>query len=852
MDDKARLSTGLPALDECTDGLRAGDNVVFRFDDLDQYEWAVQARVDHVLRNGGSVHYFRFAGHRPLLNERSGVITHKVNPEKGFERVITDIHSVIRQSGIGANFVYDVLSELSSTYFSDRMIGNFFSVTCPYLRRLRTIAYFGIERNVHSFHAVKPIRETTQLFIDLYRSDGQTYAMPAKIEGRERRDLLQMRKLTTDRSHFVTDSPSIARVLHAQPWPGLPSASYRMIGIWDRTFLEAEEIARSTRSSPDSAERREIFHELLSMLTGAQDRMYGLLERYFTVEDVIRIWKRTIGTGMIGGKSTGMLAATAILRSTDAKWHDLLEPHDSFFIGSDVFYSYLVENDCWWYRQLQKHPRHYLDHNDAIRDKMLSGNFPDYMLQRFSDMLDYFAPAPIIVRSSSLLEDAFGNAFAGKYDSIFCVNQGTQQERLTAFVRAVRWIYSGTMSREALEYRKYRGILDRDEQMALLVQRVSGSQHGEWHLPHIAGVGFSFNPYAWNADIDPKAGMIRLVAGLGTRAVERNDDDYTRIVALNAPGAQPTSGHEERRRYSQRNIDALNLEHNRIESADVETLIESAPTLPLRVFSRLDRDAGRVIDFRYLLQSSNFVSDMREMLQTLEHAYAAPVDIEFTTNFHNENAYAINVVQCRPLQIKGTGSVAGPKPTPEEIDCFIESHGGVIGHSRKIRIDRIVIVDPTAYGQLPEAKRYALARSLRPIVKRRFPEEMVMLIGPGRWGTSTPALGVPVHVTDISDTAVLMEVDIMHDGLVPDLSLGTHVFHEMVELDMLYVAHFSTRSRNRLRLGTLRGELAANTPQLTDSDIAECISVVSVKDDRTPIICYADTRSQVCMVYRER
>lgn len=852
MDDKARISTGLPALDECTDALRPGDNVVFRFDDLDQYVWAVRARVDHVLSSGEPLHYFRFASHRPLLEERSGVVTHNVSPEKGFERVITDIHSVIRKSGIGANFVFDVLSELSSTYFSDRMIGNFFSVTCPYLRRLRTIAYFGIERHVHSFHAVKPIRETTQLFVDLYRSEGETYAMPAKIEGRERRELLQMRKLTADGSHLVTDSTSIARVLHAHPWPGLPSASYRMIGIWDRTFLRAEEIARSTQDSPESAERREIFHELLTMLTGARDRMYGLLEQYFTLEDVIRIWKRMIGTGMIGGKSTGMLTATAILRSSGTKWHDLLEPHDSFFIGSDVFYSYLVENDCWWYRQLQKHPRHYLDHNDAIRDKMLSGSFPDYILQRFSDMLDYFAPAPIIVRSSSLLEDAFGNAFAGKYDSIFCVNQGSQQERLNAFVRAVQWIYSGTMSREALEYRRHRGILDRDEQMALLVQRVSGSRHGDWHLPHVAGVGFSFNPYAWNSDIDPNAGMVRLVAGLGTRAVERNDDDYTRIVALNAPAAQPASGHEERLRYSQRHIDALSLERNRIESPDAGALFESAPSLPLAVFSRVDRDTGRVIDFRYLLKHSSFVADVREMLGTLEHAYGAPVDIEFTANFRNEEEYSINVVQCRPLQVKGTGSVAGPLPKPDDNDLYIESHGGVIGHSRKIGIDRIIVVDPTTYGRLPEGKRYALARSLRPIVKRRFPEETVMLIGPGRWGTSTPALGIPVHVADISDAAVLMEVDIMHDGLVPDLSLGTHVFHEMVELDMLYVAHFSTRDRNRLRLGSLCSEHSARNPELTDPEIAECIFVVSGEQGDASIECYADTRTQTCLLYRER
>ncbi len=93
-------------------------------------------------------------------------------------------------------------------------------------------------------------------------------------------------------------------------------------------------------------------------------------------------------------------------------------------------------------------------------------------------MLDYFGQSPIIVRSSSLLEDNFGNAFAGKYDSVFCVNQRPREKRLEDLLSAVRTIYASTMSERALMYRARRGILDRDEQMGLLVQRVSGSQQG--------------------------------------------------------------------------------------------------------------------------------------------------------------------------------------------------------------------------------------------------------------------------------------------------------------------------------------------------------------------------------------
>src|SRR5690606_19313529 len=110
-------------------------------------------------------------------------------------------------------------------------------------------------------------------------------------------------------------------------------------------------------------------------------------------------------------------------------------------------------------------------------------------------ILEYFGQSPIIVRSSSLLEDSFGNAFAGKYESVFCVNQGTPEERYRAFEQAVRTVYASAMDRDALVYRLNRGLAGRDEQMALLVQRVSGDHFGDLFFPHAAGVGHSANLY---------------------------------------------------------------------------------------------------------------------------------------------------------------------------------------------------------------------------------------------------------------------------------------------------------------------------------------------------------------------
>mgnify|MGYP000915259591 CR=1 FL=1 len=221
-----------------------------------------------------------------------------------------------------------------------------------------------------------------------------------------------------------------------------------------------------------------MFRKLLRMAFTRDEKLAKLAERHLRLEDLIAIKKRMIGTGLIGGKSAGMLLARKILVNHDRSWAGRLEEHDSFFIGSDFFYNYLVENNCWSVLRKQRHPETVLEGADEARKKILSGRFPGDIVDQFREMLDYFGQSPIIVRSSSLLEDNYGNAFSGKYESVFCANQGTPDQRLEDFVAAVRAIYASTMSREALEYRIHWGLLDSDEQMALLVQRVSGEIRG--------------------------------------------------------------------------------------------------------------------------------------------------------------------------------------------------------------------------------------------------------------------------------------------------------------------------------------------------------------------------------------
>jgi pyruvate, water dikinase len=838
------LTTGLPALDRVLRGLIPGDNVVWQVDDVGDYLPFVEPYRQAATNSGQRLIYFRFAKHEPLLSDDSGAEIHRLAPEEGFETFITAIHQTIEKVGRGGFYLFDCLSDLAVDWYSDRMLGNFFRLTCPYLYDVEAIAYFAVLKNNHSVHALATIAETTQILLDVYRRHGKLYLHPIKVQQRHSPTMYMLHAVEEGAMPPVTESSVIAEILNASPWIGSEAVRTRQ-GVWNRAFLQAEKLLESRANLPPE-QSKEVLCRLLRMIVTRDEQVLELAMQYFTIADVLSIWRRSIGTGLIGGKSVGMLLARAILRQADTRWTEVLETHDSFFIGSDVFYTYLVQNGCWWMRQKQRDPATFLEGAEEARRRILTGAFTNELRQQFSDMLDYFGQYPVIVRSSSLLEDAFGNSFAGKYDSVFCPNQGSRDKRLEDFMSAVRGIYASTMSERALRYRAQRGILDRDEQMSLLVQRVSGSLYGHLYYPQIAGVGLSFNPYVWNEEIDPRAGMLRLVFGLGTRAVDRSDNDYTRVVALNAPDRRPEASFDEVRRYTQRQVDTLDLAANRQVSTDFVEVAGDSPGLPLDMFAsrdpdleRLGAETGRsdlfpwVLTFERLLSETPFAADMRNMLQVLEKCYGSPVDVEFTANFFNRREYKINLVQCRPLQVaKGGGpDVALPSKLADK-NIVLKTHGAVIGHGRAIRIDRIIHVVPATYSQLTIRDRYAIARLIGRLMHAETEQPAnVLLMGPGRWGTSTPSLGVPVSFAEINNCSVLCEIVAMREDLIPDVSLGTHFFNELVECDILYLALFPSRDGNLINdqlLAELPNRLADLVP--TAEARADVIRVIDPAD----------------------
>lgn len=495
------IASGIKGLDGVITGLQLGDNVVWQIDYIDDYSYFVGPFVKRAIKDKRRLVYIRFANHKPLVKKTKGVKIYKLDASVGFESFSTELNGIIRKEGKGVFYVFDCLSDLLFAWSNDLMIGNFFKITCPFLFELDTIAYFSLLRNNHSFKTVARIRDTTQILIDVYCTRGKHYIHPLKVWNRYSPTMFLPHVEKSGAFIPIANSAETARIFSGVFKKDSKSPE-RKLDHWDKLFIRAQVL--SENKSARISEHKQMVDGLCRLIIGKDEKMLSLAKEHLTLEDILNIRARMIGTGFIGGKSVGMLIARNILSKDKAlDTENLFEPHDSFYVGSDVFYTYLVENGWWASRMQQRTKEGYFEVARTLKDKLLTGVFPEEIKEQFKQMIEYFGQSPIIVRSSSLLEDSYGNAFAGKYESIFLVNQGSPEERFEKFKDAVRSIYASTMNEDALNYRLKRGLDQMDEQMALLVQRVSGAYHKEYFFPDVAGVGISYNTFVWKNTMDP-------------------------------------------------------------------------------------------------------------------------------------------------------------------------------------------------------------------------------------------------------------------------------------------------------------------------------------------------------------
>jgi hypothetical protein len=574
---------------------------------------------------------------------------------------------------------------------------------------------------------------------------------------------------------------------------------------WDILFAQGEayEALSEKARTPIEHHLKEIKVVLIKAMISDHLEYVGIAKDWFDIADLQSIRSRRFGRGKIGGKAAGMMLAEAILRKcNDPELTSRVTIPRSWFLGSDVFYQFTHLNKFLEYsNQKYRSEDEIREDYSTIQQTFHDGIFPEEIAQGLRTIIDEIGTSPLIIRSSSLLEDSFGTSFAGKYESYFCGNQGTPEENLKALLTAISSVYASIYSPDVILYRKRMGLLDYDERMAILIQEVVGSKQGKYFLPDGAGVGFSCNQFRWNPRIDRNKGFLRLVWGLGTRAVNPFGGDYPRLVALSHPQLRPEAEPRRIRRYSQQHVDVIDLEENALHTFPIADVINSH-TPYLRYIAKQFKDdhltdfigvplrlqtEQAVITFDGLLRDTDFPKVIGKILKVLEKAYGRPVDIEFGLELHKLDEDVptplIQLLQCRPQSHIPGEVVHIPKDIPK--DHIIFTTQSMVSDGMKQKIRYAVYIHDEKYSDLSLVDQKKIARVVGKI-NSKLAGDNFMLLGPGRWGSVNPELGIPVSYGDIYNTCALIEV--VSKGTVADPSYGTHFFQDLIEAKILILA----------------------------------------------------------------
>ncbi|MBN1196331.1 MAG: nucleotidyltransferase domain-containing protein [Candidatus Aminicenantes bacterium] len=507
--------------------------------------------------------------------------------------------------------------------------------------------------------------------------------------------------------------------------------------------------------------------------------------------------------GKLGGKSAGLFLADRIVCKSpefETLFPNLKVPK-TWYITSDGLITFLYYNNLeevieQKYKNVDEITLEYPN----IIQIFKNSHFPPEIIRGLSMALDDLGETPIIVRSSSLLEDRLGAAFSGKYKSLFLANRGSKAERLDALKDAIAEIYASTFSPDPIEYRTERGLLDFFEEMGIMIQEVVGHRVGDFFLPTFAGVAFSHNEFRWSARIEREDGLIRMVPGLGTRAVDRVSDDYPCLIAPGKPDLRVNVTPEEVQRYSPRYVDVINLKTNSFQTIEIQELLRlhgddingihrvvsikdgDMITPPTSMMNIDFENHELVANFEGLIQRTPFISRMRNLLNLLKQKIGCPVDVEFA-----HDGTHLYLLQCRPQSYSRD---IQPSPIPKDIPIqdTIFTANRYISNGSIPDITHVVYVDPDEYNNLSSHQELKRVGTLVGRLNKLLPKRQFILMGPGRWGSRGDIkLGVSVTYSEINNTAALVEVAKKKGNYTPDLSFGTHFFQDLVEASIRYL-----------------------------------------------------------------
>jgi len=596
----------------------------------------------------------------------------------------------------------------------------------------------------------------------------------------------------------ASDLRSMARVLRDVPVESIEyHARHNHFSNWFRARTEFA-LARRMRPRRVSEFRdlESIRHYLIRGLNEAlrQERR-GVVEDFSRERFDAGCAFARIGGGALGGKARGLAFVNALLAGAnlDTEFPGVhVHVPRSVVIGTDVFDDFLDVN------QLQRSAL-LADDDERIRQTFLAARLPENVVANLRAFLDSVR-GPVAVRSSSLLENSQYHPFAGVYDTHMLPNNHPDDRvRLTQLESAVKLVFASTFftaTRRYLEATPYR--ID-EEKMAVILQPVVGSRHGDYHYPDFAGAARSYNYYPFGA-MRPEDGVAGVALGLGQTVMEGGQ--ALRFCPAFPQVLPQLSDSEEFLNQSQRTFYALDLlaEQNAraiardtgIVRLDLEQAERHGTLAPLgsvwsaddqALYDGIGRAGVRVVTFAHILKSETFplAALLCRLLALGRAGLNNPVEIEFAVNLESSPP-EFAVLQIRPC-CDGNGGERvelGDLPRAQLLCYSPHALGNGLIHG----LGDVVYVKP---GQFNPACTPAMAEQIG-----RLNDELLaanrpyLLLGPGRWGTTHSWLGIPVHWSQICAARIIVETTL--EDFVVEPSQGSHFFQNLTSFGIAYLA----------------------------------------------------------------
>ena len=505
-----------------------------------------------------------------------------------------------------------------------------------------------------------------------------------------------------------------------------------------------------------------------------------------------------IGTGSLGGKGRGLafmhkLLAGGALEIPNAE----ISVPQTVVLASDVFEEFLDGNDL---RRLALEADVLAD--TEILDEFRSGRFHTLIRGQLGEFLEANND-PIAVRSSSILEDSVYQPFAGVYATIMLPNSHPSLDvRLAQLLEAVKTVYASTYFRHSRAYIETTPYRVEEEVMAVLIQRLVGRRWGNRFYPTISGVASSYNFYPFG-NMRSEDGVAQIALGLGKSVVE--GFEALRFSPPSPEVLPQFSTVPDILRNAQRRFYALdmsrddvipNLDHdaNLVHLDATEAISDGSANSIASTYRRSDdrissglSDVGTpLITFAPVLKGRilPLPEILTRLLPACAEGLASPVEIEFAADIKPGlgRVQTFNVLQLRPLVVEDMNVEV--HLDPKTIEQALVRSDVALGHGRRETISDIILIHPGRFDRATTGEAAIIIENFNNTLREEG--RHCVLIGPGRWGSQDPWLGIPVSWPQISTARAIVETDFQDLQVEP--SLGSHFFHNLTCFGVAFFA----------------------------------------------------------------